>query len=71
MSKGGTSLTRWVTNITSRGLGAPDECNNGVLKVDVFGRSISKNVDVGRGRGSRECQLESWLYERGSLNEAT
>lgn len=45
------SIYRW--------LGAPDESNNSILKGDVFGCSVSENIDVGGGRGTCESQLET------------
>jgi len=41
-----------------RGLGAPDESNDGGLEVNVFGWGVGENIDGGGGRGTGESQLE-------------
>ena len=46
-------------------LGAPDESNNSVLEVDVFGCGIRENVNMGGGRGTSESQLNKQNSETG------
>lgn len=52
-------------------LAAPDESNNGVLKVDVFCCCISENINVRGGRGTSECHLEEEEEENNGPCQST